>query len=212
MSIKSVLLDGKGSGNEGHVTQYNALKVHPVSAPLQEIGTPNRMRPFITKVDIHNGGTDGSVTPVTYTLLESVQSGDYDWYVQSIIHVISDGTNSYSKYGAIPALTNGIDMYSVIGGDTDYLYQGVKTGGECLIWSASATLFPANPATINGWSTNDDALVSVFDLNELIPGTGGLSGVRIGRGTNDGLYFTVNDNLVALSDHFVFIKGFRYYA
>lgn len=179
---------------------------------LPPVGSQNRRRPFIERVDIHQGGTNGSVTPVTYDLLSADTTGTFDYYIQSIIHVISDGTQNYSKYGAIAALTNGVDMFTEIGGDTDYLYQSVKTGGECLLWATTATLFPADPGTITSWASNDNALVAVFDLNELIPPTGGgIGGIRIGRGTLDALKFTVNDNLTQLSDHFVFVKGFRLY-
>lgn len=209
--LKTQLVGGTGKSIEAQVSDYNALSTHVLTAPLQSIGTKNRMVPFVTKIDLHNGGTDGSVTPVDYTLLVSDASSEFDYYVQSIVLVISDGTQNYSKYGAIAALTNGVDLYSTIRGDIDYIMEGAKTGGEVLIWAAMDEIFPTNPAIISGWSTNDDALVSIFDIKAMIPGTGGLSGLRIGRGTKDSLTFTVNDNLTALSDHFIFVKGFKLY-
>lgn len=202
---------GGKKGNHAKVTDNDAVQVALVLPDLPPSGTPPRRRPFTAKIDIHNGGTNGSVTPVEYTLVESDPTNTFNYWVQTITVVISDGTQNYSKYGALAALTNGIDIFSEIQGTTDYLARGAKTGGELLILAASGEIFPTNPAAITGWSTNDDALVAVFDLNEQIPEAGGLSGIEIGRGTFDKLCIRINDNLTALSDHFVIVKGFKLY-
>ena len=201
----------RGEKISQEVSKYHSAKTFSDLPPMPDIGSNSRRRPFVEVFDIHNGGTDGSVNPVDYEILKA-DGRDFDFYLQSLILVISDGSQNYSKYGAVNALLNGVDIYSVVDGEVNYLMEKAKTGGEALIWGASSmSVIPSNPGTITGWSANDDALVIPFDLASLIPPVGGLGGIRLGRGTKDGIYVTINDNLTGLSDHFVFLKGFKLY-
>ncbi|MDH3324070.1 MAG: hypothetical protein OEL89_00365 [Candidatus Peregrinibacteria bacterium] len=209
MAISSYIRDAF-SKISAKVNNRGALKTYSDVPDLLPSNTPTRMRPFLENINVHNGGTNGSVTPVEYDLVTADQDGNFDYYIQSITLVISDGTINYSKYGAIAALANGVDLYAETSGVKDYLIKGIKTCGEAVIWATTTTV-PSNPSIVSGWDSNNDALIMVFDLNEIITGTAGLSGIRIGRGTKDKLTFVVNDDLTALSDHFILVKGFRLY-
>jgi len=203
--------DGMGLTSVLEVTEYNAANTHVIIAPLSPSGTAPRRRPFTEKVDIHNGGTDGSTTPVTYELLAADPTNQFSYFIQTITLVVTDGSINNNRYGAINGLSNGIDLFTEIQGATDYLAQGVTTNGELLLWAAAGGTLPSDPGVISSYTANNSALVAIFDCNEQIPPAGGLAGIEINRGTFDHLSITINDNLNALTDHFVFVKGFKLY-
>ena len=203
--IVTELRDGTGDGNGARVDKNNSLRVNHSIPELDPIGTVNRIRYY--KSEMLNTNVDGSVTPVEFELF-SDDTSTYDIFLQRIILIMSDGTQSPSKYGALPALTNGVDLYIEQGGEKTYLLEKAKTGGNLLIQSGLPTPFGASTSVnvLPKWDSNNDALVVTMDLHNLLP-----DGVRLGRGVKDRIVFVVNDDLTGLTEQFLTLTGHKIY-
>jgi len=207
--------DGNRTSNRATVTKHGAINTHILPPALPESGEAPRRRPFIERVDLHNGGAghDGSTTPINITLLESDPTNKFNYYIQNIVIVLGGASVPYNRWAGINGgITNGVSLRLDIQGTTDYLAQDIKTNGEFLLFAGGGDLMPSNPATINNYTGTSDALIVTFDLNELIP-EAGVSGVEISRGTFDKLVFTIADDLTGtgVKDMFALVKGYKLY-
>lgn len=205
MSLNVKIKDGDGTGNTCFVNSFRALRVTNHVPELQPSGSLNRKR---LHSEVLSGlNVDGSTIPVEFKI-EGDQTEEYDLFITRIVITISDGTTSHSKYGAISKLSNGTDFYVVENGVKTFLIEKAKTGGELIVKSGMFSPYGdgSTVGEVTSWSSNDNAQVVVMDFNQIITG-----GLRIGRGTFDYFGATVNDNLTALSDHFVQVIGYRLY-
>jgi hypothetical protein len=197
------------NGDDGHVSafvnSYRALRVANVVPELQPMGSLNRKRIHTELISGLN--VDGSSTPQIFKV-EADNSENYDIYFTRLIITISDGKVSHSKYGAINKLSNGTDIFIVEGGRKTYLVQGATTGGELIVKSGMFSPYGdgATVCEVSSWSLNDDAQVIVMDLSAIIS-----EGLRLGRGTFDYIGVQINDDLTALTDHFIQLIGYRLY-
>jgi len=209
------LINGNGKQNRATITGHGAINTHILPPALSKAGEAPRRRPFITRIDLYNGGAgyDGSTTPIEVTLLESDPTNKFNYYLQNIVIVLAGASVPYNRFAGINGgITNGVALYTKIQGDKDYLAQNIKTNGEFLLYAGGGDLMPSNPATISNYTGTSDALIVTFDLNELIP-EAGISGVEIGRGTFDKVVFEILDDLTGtgVKDMFALVKGYKLY-
>jgi len=203
--INTRIANGKGAENFAEVDSYNSVKVNLSEKELPAIGTQNRRRYYSETLSATN--VDGSVTPQTFEIASDT-TGEFDIIIQQIIMIMSDGTQSPAKYGALSALTNGVDLFIEEGGEITYLLEAAKTGGTLLVQSGLPNPFGSGTGVnvMSNWATNDDALVVTIDLERIVPG-----GLRLGRGVRDRFCFVVNDDLTGLSDQFLTFQGYKLY-
>jgi len=210
------ITDGRGQGGKACVSEYDAVNTHLLLPPLNKAGTPPRRRPFVTRVDLDNGGTgwDGSTAPVEITLLEADSSNTFSYYIQNIVIILAGASVPYNRFAGINGgITNGIDLFSEVSGVEDYLAQNITTNGEFLLYAGGGDLMPSNPATISNYTGTADALIVTFDLNEMIPESGGISGLELNRGTFDKIVYRIKDDLTVggVTDSFALLKGYKLY-
>jgi hypothetical protein len=191
--------DGRGRNNFAKVNGEGELSVvvhpHPPKNE-EETALPFRAR-FLDSGGSSDMAVDGSTTTVEYTV---EASQDRDVYLKYVSLTIGDnGSPALNKFGALAALTNGVkwtwdsqDLGEVV------LHDGIKTNLEFVRTGndtgAVGTGVDSWLSDVSGGGTEKSYLPSI-DMAELF----GLAyGVRLRKGTNDRMAFTIRDDLSTL--------------
>lgn len=216
MALKIQIVDGNtGDQYRAEVSHKGFLQVgiRNGSPPLQ--GEASDFRFFSQLVSSAGDGTgttnmnvNGAATSQVFTL-NSVS--EYDIRIMKFMIFIEDTTVAHGTFGAIPLLTNGIDISLIEAGEETFLIQSAKSFAHLIQqtfaerpFGDGTTSFEIENSTVGPPSA--DAQVLPFDVGALVP-----SGVRIGRGTLDKLQVKVNDNLEGLISFTVRAVGYRHY-
>ena len=194
---------GRGGTEVAAVNEEGTLNVvvHP-HPPVGETLSGEVFRQYFTDDGYATGSkdmkVDGSVSEAKFCISASK---DYDIYIKSISVVIGDdGSPSLNKFGNLIALNNGVRWSQFSNDLGDYeLHDGIKTNLEFIRigvdTAAIGTGTNAFLADVSGGGTEKSYLPTI-DLAE----TFGLAyGIRIKKGSNDKLVFTVRDNLLNLT-------------
>lgn len=211
--IKTTTIDAGGSGIGLKVQPEGTINIvaHP-HPPQGEQLIADPFRQYFTDDGTSAGSNDwavdGSVTNANFSIGADV---DFDVYIKSISLVIGDGGSpALNKYGALTALTNGVQwcLFNQELGLYE-LHDGIKTNLEFIRLgvdtAAIGTGTDAFLADVSGGGTEKSYLPTI-DLAE----TFGLRyGIRLRRGTKDKLTFTVRDDLSALTTHNAIGYGIR---
>ena len=212
MSWEFQIKDGTGQNYLAKVSKDHALYVTYTDGDLPPVGTASRVRYFQQKLNVVGDTADfdlnvnGAVTPVEF---EIIASEDYDIHIKSIVLAYADSAVVNNKFGNVDALPVGFDLHMTELGVTVQLIDKAKTGGNLLVQSGSWQLFGVGAAAVNeitAWSGNSDAQVIVIPAGEFVTG-----GIRIGRGTPDRIWATVNDDLTGLDEFHITCFGERRY-
>jgi hypothetical protein len=213
MPIPAEIVDGEGGGRSAKVTEDQALLV-TIQEPLPpRIGSTSR-RTFLSGLlgttGLDSGTTDHLTANGTLNVpyIAYIASNiNYDINITKFLIYIEDATVTHATFGALTALTNGIDIVSMERSVDTYLIQKAKKFTDLIQqtlierpYGNTTTSFELDSASASG----ADAQILPFDIQSIIPG-----GIRIGRGTLDRIELRVNDNLTGL-DHFTIrILGYR---
>jgi hypothetical protein len=199
--VKSLIV-GAGGAQVAAVNEEGTLNVvvHP-HPPIGETLTGQPFRQYFTADGYTSGSNSMSVNGTTAQDFCISASEDYDIYIKSISLVIGDGGSpALNKFGNLAELTNGVrwSLFSSELGDYE-LHDGIKTNLEFIRLgvdtAAIGTGVDAFLADVSGGGTEKSYLPTI-DLNE----TFGLAyGLRIRKGSNDKLIFTVRDDLSSLT-------------
>lgn len=196
--------DGSGTDFETEVSRNQTLQVGVQVPEVPPIGTPSRIRYYnalLGSAGANSGSTDmvvdGSVTPQNFYI---DGEDDFDIRITSLIVTIVDGSINLSKFGALAALTIGWDLCIKEGGSTTCIIDKAKTNGEIAIQSTEA------PNIYNNFSGANDGFVQIIPVHNEV-----LGGIRIGRGTQDRIESTVNDDLAGLVSFDVRAVGYKHY-
>ena len=125
-----------------------------------------------------------------------------------ILIYIEDTTVSHNTFGALAALTNGIDISVFENGTETYLVQAGKKFADLIQQTICERPFGDDATAFELISVTGtaDSQVLPMDLGAIIPG-----GIRIGRGTEDKFQVEVNDELQGLDYFTVRVIGYRHY-
>jgi hypothetical protein len=199
--IKSTIVGG-GGAQVAAVNEEGTLNVvvHP-HPPIGETLTGQPFRQYFTDDGYTTGDNSMVVDGTTAQDFCISASEDYDIYIKSISLVIGDGGSpALNKFGNLAELTNGVrwSLFSSELGDYE-LHDGIKTNLEFIRigvdTAAIGTGVDAFLADVSGGGTEKSYLPTI-DLSE----TFGLAyGLRIRKGSNDKLIFTVRDDLSSLT-------------
>lgn len=196
MPIDVKLEDGFGDGYKCKVDPEGTLNVvahdHP---PRQQ----DRFSiPFVQSFTNSAGATDmrvdGSSTPVLFTV--DALAG-FDIYIKSISVVIADAGATLNEFGAITALTNGIefcwdtqDLGNVqIGDNLKSNFDFIELAQGQPAFGSGASSFRAN----NVISTSE-GFIPTIDLTRV----SSQYGLRLRANTKDRLIFKINDNITTI--------------
>jgi len=208
--LKTILSDGGGSENKAKVTDEGALQVVPHSHPV--VDEPIITRPFRQYFtdNGHDDGSndmrvDGSTNNVEFYITALT---DYDLYINSASIVIADAGQTLSEFGNLnSALTNGVtlDWVTTDVGQTQ-IHEGLKTnfdfirlaGGQPAFGSAADSFRAPN---VSGTS---EAYFPFIDFDQIF---GVKWGLRLRKGTNDRLTWTVRDDVTGVDQFDIIAYG-----
>ena len=203
MTLPCVLLD-RDTEAANKVDKHGSIHVSILPNELSASGVTNRYRFYHEQITGMN--VNGSVTPVDFSVGAHLL---YDIFINTLIIVVGDSAVTHSNFGALSALSVGWDLKVLEYGNTTYLVEKAKTGGQLLVKSGLYESFGtgADVGELVNWTGTQDAQVIKMRLNDIIPG-----GFRIGRGTQDKLIATVNDNLTGLDTFTIDLFGYYHIA
>lgn len=199
--------------NKVRVTDDGELLTSSNNIPIvPSVGTENRVQ-FLSAVlgstgassGIVNQNVDGSVTPQEFFLQASV---DYDIHIMQIAIIVADPGVAHQKFGSLSSLTNGWDLIINESSVDTFIINKAKTGGQLIGQSGFNNPFGqgAQSFELINWTGTEDAQIINIPLSKWIP-----DGLRIGRGTTDKIYSSVNDDLSNLSEVTVRVFGYKNY-
>jgi hypothetical protein len=193
------LADGRGKNNFAKVNGEGEISVvvhpHP-PRDEEENALPFRAR-FLASAGSSDMAVDGSTTPVEFYVSANDEKDIYLKYIS--VTIGDNGSPALNKFGAVSELANGVkwtwdsqDEGEII------LHDGIKTNLEFIRTGndsgAVGTGADSWLSDVSGGGTEKSYLPSI-DLAELF----GLAyGVRLRKGTNDRMTFTVRDDVSSL--------------
>jgi hypothetical protein len=208
--IKSVIVDGRGRGNKLRINGEGELSavIHPHPPRDEEISALPVREYFKTAAGSSDMKVDGSSTNVDFFI--GAQE-DFDVYIKTVSILIADASQTLQEFGNLnAALTNGVlfewvttDLGSVTIHDslkTNFDFIRLALGSPAIGDGAAA--FLAN----NAIATNIEAYLPVVDLASVF---GFPYGLRLRRGTNDKLVFTIRDNVSAVDQFDIIGYGLK---
>jgi hypothetical protein len=211
--LKTVVYDGDSGHYKLKVYDEGAIGVvehrHP---PLDEKLQALPFRQYMTDDGATSGSNDMSVNGSSTNVDFYVTAvADYDIYLKSISVVIGDGgAPNLNGFGALAALTNGI-QWCFFGSEIGLyeLHDGIKTNLEFIRLGVDTagigTGTDAFLADVSG-DGSEKSYLPTIDIEE----TFGLRyGLRLRKGTQDKLVFTVRDDLSALTTFNAISYGIR---
>jgi hypothetical protein len=214
MSVNTVIQGKKGFPLNINGEGEASVVVHP-HPPKDEStnGSPLPFRQYFTDNGKSTGSedmtVDGSSTAQEFFI---GASQDYDIYIKSISLSIGDGGSpTLNKFGAINALSSGVEWIYFNQSEGDYeLHGGIKTNLEFIRLGVDTgsigTGTDAYLADVSGGAAEKNYL-PVIDMKE----TFGLQwGLRLVKGSTDRVVFRINDDLLALTTFNAIGYGIRF--
>lgn len=210
MSIKTTIVDGKGTGSSVKVTQEGFL--YTQTAPYPPAGEDTVMTIYREFLTLNNDGVttdmrvNGSVTKQYFSVMAET---DYDIYITTLSFLIADANATLVNFGAIAPLTNGCRLFYENPNEGQ-----VNIGTQLRSNFDIVRLCLGNPAFGNGADAfrgsnvigTSEAFFPVLDFRTF----GFRWGVRLLNNTMNRLAFEINDNLsTGLDAVNVIAYGFR---
>lgn len=174
----------------GNTSNRLLVDAGTVSTSLSPIPSQRVMysKTFCTNAGSSAANVNGSVTPVNF---DFTPAAGETWYLEvATIFFADSGTTSIGNFGALAAITNGID-FRIRSNGTEYLVNNFKTNWEV------TQVFPdfTYQVPTSGFLESSDTFVSgcVFRVP-----------ITLQNSTSDYVRFRIRDNLTAI-DHLRFM-------
>jgi hypothetical protein len=205
--IKANIID-RFKSHSLKIEEDGSLNAYIIPRPPLEVD--QQVLPFAQYMKLNGTGSqsmlvNGSTTPQDFY----VGAQEYDVYVNSIIFVIADANALLNQFGAITALTNGLEFYYYNQTNGKYTIEsGLKTNFDMVrLANFKPSFGTANDAmrftNVTGAS---EAFVGVIDIEDVF----GLQwGLKLRANTTDRIGFIINDNLTAIDLMDVKVYGIR---
>lgn len=187
--VISQISDGSGGGNKLRIQKEGEIGVvvhtHP---PINESRTGLPFRQYFTD-DGTSGGSndmrvDGSSTVVDFYISAEETK---DRYIKLISIKLTDPGATFSRFGNLPALTNGLEFeWQSQKEGAITIHEGVKDIIEMYRLSDQV------PTIIDLNGAGNDAVVVQWDLSKIF---GSPWGIKLTQGTTEKLIFRINDDL-----------------
>lgn len=212
MTIKTKIVDGKGSGKEALVDEHHSVAVTETKIPPRNEDVNSVLRPFATYLtdDGTTSGSedmrvDGSTTSVEF-FLQAPQDGDR--YIQTLAITISDAGAQLNEFGNLAALTNGCELfYEDVSVGSVTLADSLKTNFDFVQLCNFEPTFGSGSSAFLALNVSgaSEAYIPVLDMTDVF----GLPyGLLLPKGSVKKIVLRVNDNVTGI-DRFD-IKAFGF--
>jgi hypothetical protein len=197
MSLKTEIVDGKGTGQKAKVNREGQLNVivHP-HPPVEEQISALPFRQYFTDNGTSSGSNDMLVDGSTNNVNFYIEAQpDKDIYIKTISIRISDASATLNKFGNLAALANGVRFYweSQDVGEIE-IHEGLVSNFDFVRLAIGEPSYGDGTGAFRASNVQgtSEGYVPVIDCADVF----GLPyGIRLRKGTTDKLVFTVRDNI-----------------
>ena len=149
---------------------------------------------------------DGSAVMQTYKIVSNI---DYDIHIMELVFYVQDSVVTHSGFGALGALTNGVNCKVYESGTVTPVLTDVKRFADFIVQTAMDKPFGdgTNAFELEGVYGSADAWCLTFPLYKYVP-----NGIRIGNGTLEKIEIEIRDDLTGLSEFNCRALGYRHYS
>jgi hypothetical protein len=205
--LKTSLHDQK-QGHSLAIEDDGSINVYVIPQPPKD--AEQITLPFTEYMKLNGTGTisflvNGSVTNQDFY----VSAKDYDVYINTIVFEIADASAALNEFGALAALTNGLEFYYFNQTQGKYTIEsGIKTNYDMVKLANFQPAFGTGTAAfqLTNAVSASEAYVGVIDLEDVF----GLQwGVKLKKNTTDRLGFIVKDNITGLDVMTIKVYGIR---
>jgi hypothetical protein len=207
--IKSSIRDTR-NGNTLKIENDGATNTYVIPRPpsdIDQIALP--FSQYLSTNGESTGTTSMLVNGSTTNVDFYIKAKSYDVYINTIIFEIADAGAVLNKFGALSALTNGLEFYYFNQTNGKYTIESsLKTNYDFV---KLANFEPAYGTAANAFQLTNaisaaEAYVGVIDMEDVF----GLQwGLKLRANTTDTLGFTVKDNITALDAMTIKVYGIR---
>ena len=198
--IKASIVDGFGSGNEARVNGEGALSVslhqHPDLNDLT-VGIPSVLS-FANSAGSSDMQVSASLAAPQFFYVAA--RSDFDVYIKTVIVTIADQNANLNQFGAVTALTNGVDFcWESQSLGSFVIKDSMKTNWDFVKLSRANPAFgtTTNAFRASNVAGNSEGYVPVIDMFTLF---GMQYGIRLRKGTTDRLVFKINDDTTGVDE------------
>ncbi len=206
--LKSSIHDQK-NGNALSISTDGAINTYIIPQPPK--GSEQVTLPFSEYMTLDGDSVTKSML-VNGSVINKefyIGSKDYDVYINTIIFEIADAGAVLNQFGALSALTNGLDFYYFNQLQGKYVIESqLKTNYDMV---KLANFQPAYGTAANAFQLTNaisaaEAYVGVIDLEDVF----GLQwGLKLRANSTDKLGFTVKDNISTIDAMTIKVYGIR---
>lgn len=207
--LKTSLHDTR-KGNSLKIEKDGAINTYVIPRPpsdVDQIALP--FSQYLTTNGESTGSSSMVVNGATTNVNFFINAKSYDIYINSIVFEIADAGAVLNQFGALAALTNGLEFYYFNQTNGRYTIEpSLKTNYDFI---KLANFEPAFGTSTNAFQLHNaisaaEAYVGVIDLEDIF----GLQwGLILRANTTDSLGFTVKDNITALDAMTIKVYGIR---
>ena len=188
--IKTVINDGKGSGDRAFIEDNALLVTNYTSPPLLPQKIVLFREYFTDSSDSNDMLVDGSTINHEFEITASTTS---DRYITAVNIEVSDDGSKLKYFGATNVLTNGVQFFYERKDSVVYIHDAMKTNWDMMrvgmLWiSPLVDIKPAKDI-----NAKVDAFVSVINFTQMMPP----HGIKLDKGTTQRLCIKVRDDLTA---------------
>lgn len=178
--------------------------------PRPPLDTQQQALPFAQYMKLNGAGVSSMVVNgATANQDFYVVASDYDIYINTIVFTIADAGATLDKFGALTALTNGLEFYYFNQIEGKYTIEsGLKSNFDMIRLANFEPAFgTGNEAMkLNNVVGASEAFVGVIDMEDIF----GLQwGLKLRKDTTDRIGFIVKDNLSTLDSFDIKVYGIR---
>jgi len=197
------------NGHSLAIESNGATNVYVIPRP--PINEGEQALPFAEYMSLNGLGVttsmliNGAVTNQDF----NISAKSYDVYINTIVFEIADAGATLAQFGAIAALTNGLDFYYFNQSSGKYIIEtALKTNYEFVKLANFTPAYgtAANALQLTNAISAAEAYVGVIDLEDVF----GLQwGLKLRANTTDKIGFTVKDNITGIDAMTIKVYGIR---
>lgn len=204
--IKSSIIDSR-NGNTLRVGEEGAINVYLIPKPAP---TNQKVLPYVDFLKLEGVGTtsmlvDGSITNQDFF----INAKSYDIYINSLVFVIADAGALLNQFGALTALTNGLEFYYFSQTEGKYTIEdGLKTNFDMVRLANFEPSFGSGNDSFKAFNVSgaSEAFVGIIDLEDIF---GVQWGLKLSKDSTDKLGFIVKDDISAIDAMNIKCYGIR---
>lgn len=208
MSVKTTIVDGRGTGNEAKVSDQGFVYTQP--APYPPAGEDTIMTVYREFLTLNNDRTTTSMlvngaTTRQYFWVNA--EPDFDIYITSLSFLIADANATLVQFGALTALTNGCRLFYENTEGQINIGTALRSNFDVVRLCLGTPAFGTGTDAFRGSNVigTSEAFIPVLDFRTF----GFRWGIRLLNGTQNRLAFEIADNVTALDAFNIVAYGFR---